>query len=132
MCSVDNAVLIPASTPGCTTQACAFRDSTATFKDAGYAIYGLSGDSPSANEKFKTKQNLEDITLLCDPKYELHARLGIKKEPKGTIRSIVVLSKGEDKAVILKKSPASPGQSVDMAQKAIGISAAKVPEEKAD
>ncbi|KAA8893723.1 thioredoxin-like protein [Sphaerosporella brunnea] len=121
-----------ASTPGCTTQACAFRDSTASFNDAGYAIYGLSGDSPSANEKFKTKQNLADITLLCDPKYELHARLNVKKEPKGTVRSIVVISKSDDKAVILKKSPASPAQSVEMAQKAIGISEAKAPEVKAD
>ncbi|KAF8544093.1 thioredoxin-like protein, partial [Trichophaea hybrida] len=108
-----------ASTPGCTTQACAFRDSTAVFKDAGYAIFGLSGDSPAANEKFKSKQNLADITLLCDPNYALHERLQIKKGAKGTVRSVIVISKNDSGAVILKKSPASPTQSVEIAQKAI-------------
>lgn len=113
-----------ASTPGCTTQACSFRDNYSTFKTAGYAVYGLSGDSPSANEKFSTKQSLGDIILLCDPKYELHARLQIKKSPKGTIRSVIVIGKKDDKsAVILGKGPANPAQSVAIAQKAAGISA---------
>lgn len=116
-----------ASTPGCITQACAFRDSTAEFSGLGYAIYGLSGDSPSANEKFYTKQNLADIKLLCDPKYELHARLGVKKAgaAKATVRSVVVIKKGVDgaKATVIKKTPANPAQSVDYALKAINAAA---------
>ncbi|KAI5857122.1 thioredoxin-like protein, partial [Tricharina praecox] len=120
-----------ASTPGCTTQACAFRDSTAQFRGLGYAVYGLSGDSPSANEKFHTKQNLADIQLLCDAKYELHARLGVKKAgaAKGTVRSVVVIQKAVDatqKATVLKRAPANPAQSVDVALKAINAATAAV------
>jgi hypothetical protein len=83
---------------------------------------------PAANEKFKSKQNLADITLLCDPKYELHERLQIKGA-KGTIRSVIVISKNDNGAVILKKSPATPAQSVEIAQKAIGISDTKAKED---
>lgn len=73
--------------------------------------------------------------MLCDPKYELHARLAIKKQPAsaaakgGTIRSVVVIGKKQDSgdgdqaaAVILKKSAATPTNSVEIAKKAIGIS----------
>ncbi|PUU72858.1 thioredoxin-like protein, partial [Tuber borchii] len=81
-----------ASTTECTTQACLFRDNYTAFTDAGYSVYGLSGDQPGANEKFRNKQNLT-YTLLCDPTYELHEKLGIKKSPKGTIRSVIIIEK---------------------------------------
>lgn len=100
-----------------------FRDNTASFKDAGYAIYGLSGDKPDANKKFQAKQNLADIVLLCDPTYVLHEQLGIKKNPKGTVRSVIVIQKTDSGSIILKKSPASPALSLTKAQEAIGISA---------
>lgn len=110
-----------ASTPGCTRQACLFRDATKAFTNAGYAIYGISGDSPKSNTNFHTKQNLADIILLCDPSYELHAKLGIKKSPKGTIRSVTIIKKDGDKATILKKSPANPEKSLEMAKEALGL-----------
>lgn len=110
-----------ASTPGCTNQACLFRDSTSAFKDAGYAIFGISGDSPKSNTNFHTKQNLADIILLCDPTFALHERLGIKKIPKGTIRSVTVIKHQDGKAIIARTSPASPAGSLDIAKKAAGI-----------
>lgn len=47
-----------ASTPGCTTQACLFRDNYKPITDAGYAVYGLSTDSEKANGNFVAKQGL--------------------------------------------------------------------------
>jgi peroxiredoxin Q/BCP len=42
-------------TPGCTTQACAFRDSYEVFKDAGAEVVGISDDSQQSHQKFATK-----------------------------------------------------------------------------
>lgn len=72
--------------------------------------------------------------LLCDPSYELHERFGIKKGAKGTVRSVIVIKKGEEgkNAVILKKSIASPANSVSIAEKAIGIEKKPADEEKTD
>jgi len=109
-----------ASTPGCTTQACLFRDSFSAFDTVGYTVYGLSGDSPAANTKFVEKQALT-YTLLCDAKYELHEKLGIKKAPKGTIRSVTVIEKTGDGGKILKKTPASPKESLEIAKEAVGM-----------
>jgi thioredoxin-dependent peroxiredoxin len=47
-----------ASTPGCTTQACLFRDNFGAITEKGYAIYGLSTDSPKSNSNFVAKQGL--------------------------------------------------------------------------
>lgn len=47
-----------ASTPGCTTQACLFRDHYKPITEAGYAVYGLSTDSEKANGNFVAKQGL--------------------------------------------------------------------------
>ena len=41
--------------PGCTTQACAFRDSYEVFKDAGGEVVGISDDSQQSHQKFATK-----------------------------------------------------------------------------
>ncbi|RPA89649.1 AhpC-TSA-domain-containing protein [Choiromyces venosus 120613-1] len=114
-----------ASTPECTSQACLFRDNYASFTDAGYAVYGLSGDQPGANEKFRNKQNLT-YTLLCDPTYELHEKLGIKKSPKGTIRSVIVIEKAAstdnaNPGKILRKTKASAVLSLQIAKEVVGI-----------
>jgi peroxiredoxin Q/BCP len=47
-----------AMTPGCTTQACDFRDSLQRFVDAGYAVVGMSPDSPAKLAKFREKEGL--------------------------------------------------------------------------
>jgi thioredoxin-dependent peroxiredoxin len=53
-----------ASTPGCTTQACLFRDNYKPIFDAGYAVYGLSSDSVKANGNFVAKQGLQYPLLV--------------------------------------------------------------------
>ncbi len=54
-----------ASTPGCTTEACEFRDASTRFKSRNAVIVGVSPDKPSAQQKFKTNQKLP-FTLLAD------------------------------------------------------------------
>ncbi|KAI1616005.1 peroxiredoxin Q/BCP [Exophiala viscosa] len=83
-----------ASTPGCTTQACLFRDNYAPITGASLSIYGLSTDSPKANTTFVTKQKLQ-YPLLCDPNATLTTAIGMKKPGPGksTARGVVVIDK---------------------------------------
>ena len=53
-------------TPGCTTEACNFRDDYAAFETAGVVILGVSPDSPASHARFKKKYRLP-FTLLADP-----------------------------------------------------------------
>ena len=86
-----------AMTPGCTTESCDFRDSSAEFADAGYRILGASPDSPSSNKKFKEKEGL-NFDLLSDEDHSLAESLGAWGEKKaygkvtqGLIRSTFVV-----------------------------------------
>lgn len=81
-----------ASTPGCTKQACFFRDAYDDLTKAGLLVFGLSADSTKANTAFKTKQNLQ-YPLLCDPEATLIEAIGLKKQPKGTTRGVFVVDK---------------------------------------
>jgi len=81
-----------ASTPGCTTQACLFRDEYAPLTSTGLSIFGLSRDSPTANTTFKTKQKLP-YPLLCDKQATLITAIGFEKAPRGTLRGVFVISK---------------------------------------
>jgi peroxiredoxin Q/BCP len=86
-----------ASTPGCTTQACDFRDELATLQDAGYAVVGISPDQPAKLAKFRDNQSLT-FPLLSDPEHttlEAYGAWGEKmmygKKRVGVIRSTVVV-----------------------------------------
>ncbi|KAF2642448.1 AhpC-TSA-domain-containing protein [Massarina eburnea CBS 473.64] len=104
-----------ASTPGCTKQACLFRDSHEPLTAAGLAIYGLSNDSPKANTAFKTKQNLP-YPLLCDPAQTLISAIGLKKAPKGTTRGVFVIDKA---GKVLAAEPGSPDGTVAVVKKLV-------------
>ena len=86
-----------AMTPGCTTEACDFRDSYDDLLAAGYAIVGVSPDAPERNRKFREKEGLP-FPLLSDEDHSLAEELGawgVKKnygkEYEGLIRSTFVL-----------------------------------------
>ena len=55
-----------ADTPGCTKQACAFRDNIQEIRKLGADIFGVSADDADALRKFKKNHNL-NFTLLADP-----------------------------------------------------------------
>jgi peroxiredoxin Q/BCP len=89
-----------ALTPGCTKQACGFRDSLADFAGAGYEVLGISPDKPEKLAKFREVEGLT-FPLLSDPSREVLTAYGAYgrkqlygKEVTGVIRSTFVV--GED------------------------------------
>lgn len=93
-----------ASTPGCTRQACGFRDNYEELKEHA-AVFGLSADSVNSQKKFQEKEHLP-FDLLSDPDRELIGLLGAKKTPEsGIIRSHWVFSNGVLKYKRVKISP---------------------------
>jgi peroxiredoxin Q/BCP len=80
-------------TPGCTTEACDFRDAWPRLQAAGARVYGLSRDDAKSHQKFIAKHELP-FPLLSDPDRQLLAPLGAfgrkvmyGKELEGIIRS---------------------------------------------
>ncbi|KAJ1418781.1 Thioredoxin-like superfamily [Sesbania bispinosa] len=63
-------------TPGCTKQACAFRDSYEKFKKAGAEVVGISGDDPSSHKAFSKKYKLP-FTLLSDEGNKVRKEWGV-------------------------------------------------------
>jgi thioredoxin-dependent peroxiredoxin len=66
-----------ADTPGCTKQACAFRDNISQIRKLGAEIFGISADEVESLVKFKKNHNL-NFTLLADPKLEAIKAYGTK------------------------------------------------------
>ena len=86
-----------AATPGCTTQACDFRDSLSSLQAAGYEVVGLSPDPPPKLARFREKQALT-FPLLSDPSKEVLTAYGAYGEKslygktvRGVIRSTFVV-----------------------------------------
>lgn len=87
-----------AMTPGCTTQACDFRDNLTAFADAGFDVIGISPDSPEKLAEFAETQNLP-FTLLSDPDHRVMEKYGAWGQKKlygrvvtGVIRSTFIIS----------------------------------------
>lgn len=86
-----------ASTPGCTTQACDFRDSLSSLQAAGYEVVGLSPDPPSKLAAFRDAEGLT-FPLLSDPSKQTLTAYGAYGEKSlygktvvGVIRSTFLL-----------------------------------------
>ncbi|XP_044481305.1 peroxiredoxin Q, chloroplastic-like [Mangifera indica] len=81
-------------TPGCTKQACAFRDSYEKFKKAGAEVIGISGDDTSSHKAFAKKYRLP-FTLLSDEGNKVRKDWGVPADLFGTLpgRQTYVLDK---------------------------------------
>jgi thioredoxin-dependent peroxiredoxin len=86
-----------AMTPGCTKQACDFRDSLDSLAAAGYAVLGISPDKPAALAKFREKEGLT-FPLLSDPDKQMLTAWGAYGEKQmygktvtGVIRSTFIV-----------------------------------------
>jgi len=86
-----------AMTPGCTAEACDFRDRYERLLDAGYAVVGISPDPPADNAKFAAEHDLK-FPLLSDVDHEVALRYGAwgtrknyGREYQGIIRSTFLL-----------------------------------------
>ena len=111
-----------ASTPGCTKEACDFRDS---LQGAGYSVIGVSADSMAALERFTEKQSLT-FPLASDPDHEILEAYGAWGEKKnygrtyvGIIRSTVVVN--PDGTVALAQYNVKATGHVARLRKALGI-----------
>jgi peroxiredoxin Q/BCP len=86
-----------AMTPGCTTQACDFRDNLSSLNASGYQVIGLSPDKPDKLAKFREKEGLT-FPLLSDPSKDVLTAYGAYGEKQlygktvvGVIRSTFVI-----------------------------------------
>ena len=114
-----------ASTPGCTKQACDFRDSLASLTGSGYSVIGVSADSMAALERFTEKQSLT-FPLASDPDHEILQSYGAWGEKKnygrtyvGIIRSTVVVD--PDGTVALAQYNVKATGHVGRLRKTLGI-----------
>jgi peroxiredoxin Q/BCP len=101
-------------TPGCTTEACNFRDDYSQYDDANVIILGVSPDSPQSHAKFKNKYNLP-FTLLADEDHKVCDLFGVwgpkksfGKEYEGVHRTTYLINPdGRIQKVYEKVSPAN-------------------------
>ena len=80
------------STPGCTTQACDFRDNMNTLSSADIAVFGVSKDSAKSHQKFTEKQDL-NFPLLMDTEGDLLEHYGVWREKKNYGRTYMGISR---------------------------------------
>lgn len=99
-------------TPGCTKEACSFRDSFSQFKKKGIAVLGVSPDSEASHQKFVTKYKLP-FTLLADTDRSIAEAYGVWGEKKfmgrtymGVHRSTFLIDeKGKIRKIFEKVKP---------------------------
>ena len=115
-----------AMTPGCTKQACDFRDSLTSLQSAGYQVVGISPDSVAKLEKFAAKEGLT-FPLLSDEDHAValaYAAWGEKKNYgktyEGLIRSTIVLD-GSGKVTLAQYNVRATGH-VAKLRRDLGIS----------
>ena len=127
--STDKGVIVyfypKACTPGCTKEACDFRDSLAELKAAGYTVVGISPDPASAQAKFSNRHDLP-FPLLSDTDHAVMEAWGVWGEKKnygkvytGVIRSTVVV--GPDGAVTLAQYNVRATGHVKRLRAALGV-----------
>jgi peroxiredoxin Q/BCP len=90
-----------ADTPGCTIEACEFRDTAKKFVKKGVTVIGVSPDTTKAQSKFKEKFEL-NFTLLADDSKEIANKYGVMKEKNmygkkvmGVARTTFVIENGK-------------------------------------
>jgi len=101
-----------ADTPGCTIEACGFRDAFKKLQKAGLVVLGISPDTPKAQLKFKEKYDLP-YTLLADDKKEVARKFDVLKEKNmygkkviGIVRSTFLI--GPEGKIVHIFSPVKP------------------------
>jgi peroxiredoxin Q/BCP len=111
-------------TPGCTTQACGFRDQYPVIEEKNAVVLGVSPDGASSHQKFKTKHNLP-YTLIVDEDHAIAEAYGVWAEKNmfgvkhmGIVRSHFVID--ESGKVVDAQVKVSPTDSVARAIEALG------------
>lgn len=112
-------------TPGCTAQACGFRDNYVEIQEKNAVVFGISPDGESSHARFKTKFNLP-FTLLADPDHAVSEAYGVWREKSmygktymGIIRSHFVID--ETGKIADVRYSVSPDDSVQTALAALRL-----------
>jgi thioredoxin-dependent peroxiredoxin len=77
-------------TPGCTKEACAFRDRMDDYERADIRVYGVSLDSPESHRRFREKYNL-NFPLLTDEDGRAADALGVLRESRKSVNRVTFL-----------------------------------------
>ena len=95
-------------TPGCTTEACNFRDDFSLYQDIGIEILGVSPDSPKSHQKFAEKHHLP-FTLLSDEGHKMAEKYKVwgkkkfmGKEYDGIFRTTFLIDKNGNIAKVFE------------------------------
>ncbi len=98
-------------TPGCTTQACSYRDNTQEFEKRNVKVIGISKDDVKSHVRFKSKYDL-NFPLLSDPDATVCQRYGVWQEKKnygkaymGIVRTTFIIRNGIIEEVFEKTDP---------------------------
>ncbi|MCR9183282.1 MAG: peroxiredoxin [Flavobacteriaceae bacterium] len=86
-------------TPGCTKEACSFRDSYEDFESLGATVIGISADSKKSHERFAKKYNLP-FTLLSDETGKVKRKFGVKNDLFGLLPGRETYIVGQDGKVL--------------------------------
>jgi len=89
------------NTPGCTTEACDFRDSMEMLTKYGIAVLGVSADSVESHRRFYIKYKL-NFNILSDPNREVISKYGTNG-PRGTRRITYIIDKNGKVAYIFER-----------------------------
>lgn len=92
-------------TPGCTAEACSFRDRMPDYEQAGIKVYGVSLDSPESHRQFREKHNL-NFPLLTDEDGRAAQALGVLGDRGVANRATFLLdSEGKISRIYSEVSP---------------------------
>jgi len=107
-----------ADTPGCTIEACEFRDAAKKFTRKGVTVLGVSPDTTKAQSKFKEKFDL-NFTLLADDTKDIAVKYGVLKEKNmygkkvmGVARTTFVIENGKIKKIFNNVKPEGHAEEV--------------------
>ena len=104
---ITNAVIYfypKADTPGCTKEACNFRDSISEFGKLDLEVYGVSTDSVESQRKFAEKNSL-NFDLLADENSAVAEKFGVLKESGFTERTTFLIRNGSIEKIFREVDP---------------------------
>lgn len=111
-------------TPGCTAQACTFRDNYVEIEEKNAVVLGISADDEASHQKFRTKYNLPFL-LLSDTEHGVLEAYGVWQEKSnfgktymGIVRSLFVID--EEGRLLEAQVKVKPEESVETALRVLG------------
>lgn len=102
-------------TPGCTAEACSFRDHYQEFSEAGSDVVGISSDSVTSHQRVREKRNLP-FRLLSDPDHVAEKAFGVPRKILGLLPGrVTFVCNTEGRIVYVFNSSWSPRQHISEA-----------------